>query len=1039
MMKTAAFIGIVALLMVCILTPVLAITVDLSGDAGLPYDDKAKYNYSVVRRGVLPSLGPGETEITYSFDIQVRYKDNKLASVDKMDITISGLPAKTNESGEHILELTLAATEHFDAMKYDNKILYNYGADFGGAQFQPMSWQEYCDHIRNDSPDLTVSTGSALGYPALLVSDEKMTEDSSFGLFMKEGQSVTLFIDDIVMPDGIFIVHLGWSASVDGEVKLYTDRTEYADVDQRIAQVKTATAGLYGTAVSGARGILDSYNGMRISVVKTADVRDLGTGGVVVDTDADKKKEEAAVGIPALIVVGAAGVAAAAAGIGAAGGGGSSGIEGSQKKSSQYKMYIYKEFGDSIRYDKPAVFVYARMAEVTTDGTEIERPDLTSRITAFSADSHMRIGAPVMTGSYVAAAVEAVSVAGSSKIEYGTVSFKFTGEGGTFQNNVRFRLVGEPYIRFEEQGEYLFMETAMLFGDKGSYEVPFTLNDFLDIPKVSVKPQDNSPFGITLERTDDFRYKALISNTSSKPEKPNVRSSSFNVDITGETDKENAKETFRIIIYPEGLSVSQVKFDENDRALFGAYSDNEAALEQPDVLATRLKIDLAVSTIDDRGMTKTRIIDPAKYSPVIEKLKGTDPRTENVSKVFKYEVEMTSSPGIYKFQPEMQIPEGDSKLLMILPLSCEYLGKSYVLELPVRLLGEPFNEMKAKQDELDLLLKRIKRYMPPEDWSGVISHIKENYDRMSPKEIRLLNRSLYEITARKLLDEARSEIDYANALDWVVWGLEWVKWVGDQAFAYLAFTYTGPLGEAVLSPAKDIMTGLIAENIWYREGITTTADKLRGVNSNLMAMLENSLMSQIGSDTSLKKAGAILAAFLVIKTVNHYYNDVGPDGKPIGFYDALLAGFGDLTSNAIKFIVSEKFTEMTKDSKAKEYFSKYTGDWLRKFLDSNAGGWQTQGLDIVNKYLQELCGLGAAKVYSKASQTQISTDGGGLVITFNLWDDPKDQNNSVFVSVDVMRVKDKLFDYIFDSMFAMIPFAPSKIEPPKDPAFIVVK
>ncbi|NCU25970.1 hypothetical protein EOM86_04530 [Candidatus Nomurabacteria bacterium] len=93
----------------------------------------------------------------------------------------------------------------------------------------------------------------------------------------------------------------------------------------------------------------------------------------------------------------------------------------------------------------------------------------------------------------------------------------------------------------------------------------------------------------------------------------------------------------------------------------------------------------------------------------------------------------------------------------------------------------------------------------------------------------------------------------------------------------------------------------------------------------------------------------------------------------------------------------------------------------------------------LNKYLQELCGLGAAKVYSKASQTQISTDGGGLVITFNLWDDPKDQNNSVFVSVDVMRVKDKLFDYIFDSMFAMIPFAPSKIEPPKDPAFIVVK
>jgi hypothetical protein len=648
----------------------------------------------------------------------------------------------------------------------------------------------------------------------------------------------------------------------------------------------------------------------------------------------------------------------------------------------------------------------------------------------------MKVGATTIAGNYMGATVEAESIKGGENPTEGVVIFSFSGEGGTFINNVSFKLVGEPYIKFDEQGKMLTMAVAMIEGDNGEFIVPISLHDFIAAPKVSLKGQSGCPFETELEKIDEFNYKAIIKNHSTKSDKPNAQSSMYHVEVVAEGETEYAAESFRADIYPEGLSVSIVKFDEEGRAQIGAYSDKERAEGGEEVLATRFKVELAVSTQDEKGRTKAELVDLTNIEVEFSKLKGSTAQGENLAKVFKYEIIDTSSGGIYNFQPKMQIPEGKEKHFLTLPISCEYQNKEYLLDLPVRLIGEPFNEMQEKQKELDLLLARIKRYMPPEQWSDVIRNLKENYDRLSSKEIRLLNRSLYDTAARKLLYEAEENINYADTLDWVVWGLEWVKWVGDQAFSYVATAYTGPVGEALLTPAKEIMIQLISENIWYREGISSPSEKLRGVNTNLMAMLENSLMTQIKEDTSVKKAGAILASFTVIKIINHYYNDRGPDGKPIGFYDAILAGLGDLTSNAFKSIISNKFDELAKSPKAKEYFTKYVGEWVKELLDANAAGWREKGLDAVKKYVEESAGLIYAKVYTKAQQVEINEKAGSLVVKINIWDDPADKNNSIIVSIDVMDVKDKIYDYIFKSMFAMFPFTSFPLNPPADPIYI---
>jgi hypothetical protein len=615
---------------------------------------------------------------------------------------------------------------------------------------------------------------------------------------------------------------------------------------------------------------------------------DAPTTAQTVKTEASKTAGETEMTVPAAIVLG---VAAAAAGVAGAGAGASGG-EGrneEEEEASTYKMYIHKEFGDAIRYDKPAVFVYARMAEINARGMETERPDLTSRITIFSENSHMRVGPATAAGRYMGATVEAESVKGGQSPEQGIVSFRFTGTGGSFQNNVTFRLVGDPNIDFaEDYGELV----NLLEGDNGLYEIVFSLKDFMEEAKVMVKAPDGLPFDAEPELLEGRRYSLRIRNRSGKPEKPKATRDVYTFELAAENEKEYARSMVTVSLYPEGLSVRGVKFDKAGNAQIGAYADPDKDEEDAEVTATRLIVELAVGRVDGKGISHVELVDVSKAPPAFGDLKGTEIRTENLVKAFRYEI-IDAGRGAYQFQPKMQIPEMGAPYYLRLPVESDFEGVHYSLDLPVRLLGEPFNEMREKQEELRLLLKRARKYMPPEDWAGLVRFFKERFDSMSAREIRLMDRSLITITQEKLTREGKELREFANTLDWVIGTLEWVKWIGDQAFSYLMAAYTGPVGEALIVPAKEIAVGFIAEyasEIWLCNASLQSQDQMtRGIRSNVSAMMENALMSQVDTKKlDMKKLGMILASFAMLKLISHYFNDVGPDGKPVGFLDAVL-------------------------------------------------------------------------------------------------------------------------------------------------------
>ncbi|KUO60018.1 MAG: hypothetical protein APF84_13350 [Gracilibacter sp. BRH_c7a] len=793
----------------------------------------------------------------------------------------------------------------------------------------------------------------------------------------------------------------------------------------------------------------------------------------IINTEASATAGETDIPVPVAVVVGVLGAAAAvaaagsAAGTGAAAGsslvGSESGGENSEDENgSTYKMYIRKDFGNKIRYDKPAVTVYARMGEVKSDGTEIDRPDLTEQMEIFSGTGVLKVSSQTMAGNYMGALVEAETVKRAQNPTEGIISFKFTGEGGYFQNNVTFKLIGEPYITFPERGENLEMTVDMLYGDDGIYEVPFELVDFMEKPvSVKAQPQDGSPFSLELEAIDDFHYIARLQNTSTKPQKIQAQSKIFTINVTAENQTEYAKSTFRAVLYPEGISVRVIKYNEDGYALISAYEDTNTE-EAGDVTPTRFLVELAVGTVDENGRNKAKLVDASEYKPEFAKLEGTNNRTEELVKRFQYEIK-DAGKAAFTFQPLMQIPELENPYYVKLPITCEYAGETYTLDLPVRLIGEKLKPMGERKEELRLLLKRIRRYMPPEEWHDILAKIKPDLDKRSAEELRLLSKSVIYTAQARLLSEAAAQTNWAETLDWCIGALSVIKWVGDQAFSYLATVYTGPAGDAILSPMKDMLTALIGEagaSILVGEGFEYETLQL---GNSVGTMLENLIMSSVDvSIHEIRQIASVLAGFAVVNVAKHYVLDLDKNGQR-SFYNALLSGFGDITANCMKIAGGTFFEKAMKSKAAENAMKTYCGKWIRQYLVKYLPDIEIYfsecmvsiaKFDIVKKYIEELCGFGTVELFSrnrkeieksidqayKDTNAEITEFGKRLeasnyVVTITLWSDENNPDNSLMVDVDLMKVKDSLFDYIFDSICGIFPFPQNSTTVPGDPVF----
>ncbi len=778
------------------------------------------------------------------------------------------------------------------------------------------------------------------------------------------------------------------------------------------------------------------------------------------------------VSIPGAIAVGILGGAAAVGAAAAASGGEKS----DDRKKKMYKMYVQKDFGDAIRRgaEKP-VKIRARMAEVDIYGNEHDRNDLTANITV-SADG-MTVHGASLAGRYCEATV---SVPQENGADTATVTFTYIGEGGSFRNNVVFRVIDGPSFRFLEETEgsasfTLGSDSAYMdaiAGDGLTYSRKFMIVDAVVPPEagdISVKKPDG--LDVSVEKTDlmnvfRMNVKNSIPDKETKDvfEKPEDKHIELSVALKDE--KEPVRGYATVNVWTEGIHISSEKEgSKNDiRYVYvQAYEKDYVGDLDNKWQVSEFRVTLALK---DGGKA---LVDPEGIQYGSEKLKGAGGLVMSADKeqclAEKYEYKVTNrefnGKQTYTFEPNASLGEPDDGtfFIVMLPVTCAYKGKTYTADVPLRLRGIDPNPLAEWEKEYEELRRRIEKFSLPETRDRWLQHLESCAlePRASVQELHLVGK----LVLREYMTywTAQNSRDRAEATMYnvIVNTLEWTKFAGDCAFSFLMTIYAGPVAEALISPAKDFITGAIGEVIAARNhGEAIDVDKFE-FSKNLAAAGDN-LVSNSISLTNWRTAAATLAGYFCYAAIKNYFLKMNEKGES-DFFGALCEGFKDMTAAALKAKGGELIGKWLTNSKS--FQDKIAPYIVKYFKETNMGNLQknlndaldlhgdlkkvigfaneketlVKIADVVEKYVGELVGQGCSKVREAYDSSSFSIENAHVMFNFDLvFFDAYKYGISLDLTQIMFNMSCPFFGWIYDYFFGKIPAAEAPVEPPKDPA-----
>lgn len=185
--------------------------------------------------------------------------------------------------------------------------------------------------------------------------------------------------------------------------------------------------------------------------------------------------------------------------------------DGEEEQPSTFRMYLWKDFGDTLVVNGPKWVVGARIEEEKADGQIVFRDDLTRRIEFLTTDN-ISAEARGMDGLYNCIDVAAESLGDG----VGAVSVKFVGKGGSFTNVVRFK-IEEPRIEFAD------MALTFVAGGHKTYAMPFKISN-APIAE-DVKPDFPTPRLTVQQSLDSFCDLRVVPD-------PDVPDKLYNVELT---------------------------------------------------------------------------------------------------------------------------------------------------------------------------------------------------------------------------------------------------------------------------------------------------------------------------------------------------------------------------------------------------------------------------------------------------------------------------------------------------------------------------
>ncbi len=392
-------------------------------------------------------------------------------------------------------------------------------------------------------------------------------------------------------------------------------------------------------------------------------------------------------------------------------------------KSTIYKMYVKKDFGDTIEPGKP-VMLYARIVEVQLpEWKEENRPDLSEYIRPFSPDGVLKVEDKGMEGVYHAALV---SVPEGCRANVGTVTFQFATTAGSFTENVVFNLAIPQILFCQETIAFIareMQESFMGLYVTGVGEDPvFTVN---------AKGETEKFFKLSeVKKAEDNCHKIEITEISDKKSRAGTMEY-FDVEVTAtESKPQPGKEPrsisgeFRILRFHEGI-----RFTMGDLKAYLVVKGTEGITttedphikEDKEMTPAHTRIDVTTFTWNEKEMWLTNPV-PEEIEVFIEDVEMDEDakkiEARNQEKVcemldFGYKPVAVSGSNntvvIEVFQQSTNMLMPPARSIAKVTVQATYKGKQFkeetkvnVISLPRRDFGDNRNYAKIKKEDAEI-------------------------------------------------------------------------------------------------------------------------------------------------------------------------------------------------------------------------------------------------------------------------------------------------------------------------------------------------
>lgn len=556
-----------------------------------------------------------------------------------------------------------------------------------------------------------------------------------------------------------------------------------------------------------------------------------------------------------------------------------------ESNGSSYRMTYYKDFGDKIKKNGDVVYVYARIVETSREGIEIERLDLTRQIEIFSPDGILFVSSAMMTGEYKGAGVQYQGEE-QSKTTEAKISFRYHGEGGVFQNNMTFRLVGDARIELDNTQIFLLEGSAKCF------ELKYETIDFTLEPTVKVEiARGDATFSLETG-TNKKGEKVILIQDKGNQEPFDTFFQSYLCEIEAESEQETVQSRFYVEVCKEGIQAdflgkpNEIRGyrivpdrEEMEETLFdvkvGVWIEEKQTLEF--VKPGQIEIELT----DERnvfGLIGTDIqVDEASVL--------TD-RTRYIAKA------KTNFPSTHPIMGTMK-------------LSTTYNNRLIESEMELGLAPDTLSYEADKEKEYLACKRVIEIYMAPRFRGKKSAELERKYHQYGLADLREFRKNCWSIAEKSILQEGQEYLIEAAWYDEAIAYAELTVYIGDIAFDLALAPIGGPIAGFIAAEVKSSFLEICAlyDTNPDKSIGEITLDFFKKRFEVLVGTADG--LIKIPEKDNTKALAAWLACYVIYRIGYHKYYDLDENQQPISIIEAVQKGLSDFVGKGAGILLGD--------------------------------------------------------------------------------------------------------------------------------------